>query len=112
MSKYNYLELTIGHVNKGNFNDFYCLEKVHIDLKSLSKDELVWIDPYNGHGTSNDKIAIKNYTDDYFIICEIKDNNITEAKYPIDFLYICSENFDNSSLLVSHIQFRKEKPKG
>ena len=108
ISKYNYLELMIGYVAKGNFNDFYYLEKLYLNLDEIVKDELVWIDPYNGKSKiNNNLIAVKYYTNDEYIILEKNADSIRETKYPIDYLYICSEKFDNDTLLVSHITFRK-----
>lgn len=110
MGKYKYLELSIYHVFKGDFNDSYYLETVYIDLNEIQKEELVWIDPYNKYSKINNTfIAIKNYTDEEYVILIKKENEIQELIYPIDFLLICSEDFDKSRLLASHIKFRMNK---
>lgn len=110
MRKYKYLELTIEHVFRANFNDSYYLETVYIDLNDLIKNELVWIDPYNKRSKFNNTyIAIKHYSDDKYVILEKRDGEIKEFEYPTDFTFICCEDFDKSVLLASHISFRKEK---
>ena len=42
-------------------------------------------------------------------ILEKIDNKIKEYTYSADFLHICSEDFDKSTILASHIQLRKTK---
>ena len=110
MREYKYLELTIEHVFRANFNDSYYLETIHLDLNDLVKKESVWLDPYNGRSKINNTfIAIKHYSDEEYVILKKQGEIIQEFKYPIDFMFICSEDFDKSVLLASHIRFRKEK---
>ena len=45
MQGYKYLELTIEHVFRANFNDSHYLETIHLDLNDLVKKESVWLDP-------------------------------------------------------------------
>lgn len=62
MKKYNYLEITIEYIYKANFNDSYYLETNYIKLDDFAKDELLWINPYNGRSKRNDTlIAIKHF---------------------------------------------------
>lgn len=60
---YKYLELTIQHFFKANFNDTYYLEKIYFDLDKIINDKIVWIDPYNNKSKNNNTfIAIKSYS--------------------------------------------------
>ena len=110
MGEYRYLELTIQYVFRGNFNDSYYLETVYLDLGDVVKEGLVWIDPYQGRSKKGDtKIAIQSCSDKAFVLLR-KQGDKTEAfTYPIDYLHICCEDFDDSKMLVSHIHVRKEK---
>lgn len=108
MEKYTHLELTIQYVFKANFNDSYYLETVCIELKDLEKDDLVWIDPFCGRSKiNNTSIAVKSYSDKEYIIFKKQGDKIQEFKHPINFTLICSEDFNDSLLLASHITFRK-----
>ena len=107
---YKYLELTIQHVFKANFNDTYYLETIYCNLDKLTNDKLVWINPYNNKSKINNTfIAIKSYSNYQITILEKIDNKIKEYTYSADFLHICSEDFDKSTILASHIQLRKTK---
>ena len=110
MGKYQYLEISIYHVARGNFNDAYYLESVYLDLKDLCGEEPVWIDPFCGRSKiCQTEIAVKSYSDEEYVILKKQGACIEEHRHPIDALFICSESFDESSLLASHICFRKEK---
>ncbi|MBE6632832.1 MAG: hypothetical protein E7620_00660 [Ruminococcaceae bacterium] len=110
MRKYKYLELTIEYVFKANFNDSYYLETLYLDLDDLIKDEFVWIDPYHKRSKLNDTlIAVKYVSDEEYVILQKQGESIQEFRSPIDSVFICSEDFDQSGLLASHIRFRKEK---
>lgn len=110
MRTYQYLELTIEYVFRANFNDSYYLEKIYLDLDDLIKDELVWIDPYHGRSRINDTlIAVKYCSDEEYILLEKHGDEIKEYKGSIDWIHTCSEDFDSSMLLASHLWFKKEK---
>ena len=110
MKKYKYLEITVEYIFRSNFNDSYYLETIYVDLNDLAKNGLVWIDPYNKRSKINNTfIAIEHYSDEEYVILEKQGEIVQESKRPIDSLFICSENFDESLLLASHIRFRKEK---
>lgn len=105
------LTLRVMHVFRANFNDTYFLEKVVIDLKDLNKDELTWIDPYNGKSKINNTlIALAYCSDDEYVILEktgevIKEHEERELYMDV----ICCEDFDDSVLLASHIGIQTKK---
>ena len=110
MEKYKYLELSVQYIFRANFNDSYYLETVYIDLDDIARDDTMWIDPYCGRSKiGNTYILVKSYSDEEYVIIKKQGNEINEFKYPVDSLFICSEDFDESMLLASHIKFRKSK---
>lgn len=111
VSRELYLTITIMHVFRANFNDTYYLDKVFFNLNDLNKEELTWIDPYNGRSKFNNTlIALAYCSDEGFVILE-KNNGIIKEHYERE-LYldvICSEPFDDSVFLASHISISTKK---
>ena len=107
---YKYLAFSIEYVFRANFNDTYYLETVYIDLEDLKNGELKWIDPYHGRGKQHKtQVALQSFSDTEYVLLERKDGVVKQRKLRIDDTYICCEDFDESRLLASHIDFRKEK---
>lgn len=110
-TEYRYLELTVMHVFRANFNDSYYHETIYIDLNDFNGDEPLWIDPYNGRSKTNETLISVEYCSDkeYVILEKNKDTVKASERRAISSLYICCEDYDSSMLLASHINFRKNK---
>ena len=102
------VEITVEYAFRANFNDSYYLETFNTSLNDIDKEELKWIDPYNGRSKlSNTSIAIKDCSDAEYTILENIDGVIRETKTPLHSSYICSEDYDKSMLLAAHIKITK-----
>lgn len=109
-NQYKYLAFSIQYVFRANFNDSYYLETVYVALEDLKKEGLKWIDPYHGRSKRNKtQVALKSYSDKEYVFLERTDGEIKEKTLQITDTYICCEDFNDSMLLASHINFKREK---
>lgn len=103
-TKNRYISIKIYRVFKANFNDSYFLDEYRVNVNTM-KDEIVWFDPFMGHSKINNvSAAIYSCSDDEITILEKRNNDIKEFKTEILLEHIICEDYDNSTMLASHIE--------
>ena len=106
-TKRKQLSITVEYVFKANFNDTYWLEKSDYNLEELDKENLTWIDPYNGRSKTNStQIALAYCSDEKFVILK-KENDIIKAE---EASVLCGcilcEDYNESMLLSARVDVR------
>ena len=106
-TKRKQFSITVEYVFRANFNDTYWLEKSDYSLEDLDKENLTWIDPYNGRSKTNGtQIALSYCSDEKFVILK-KENGVVKAEEASVLLgCILCEDYNESMLLSARIDVR------
>ena len=104
---YKSLLITVQQVFKASFNDTYWIEEKSINLDGLDREKLTWFDHYNGNSKQNTTlIAVAYCSDEKFVILEKQGDTVKEHETQSGMTCIISEDFNEYTLLASHIEMR------
>jgi hypothetical protein len=101
------ISITVEYVFKANFNDTYWLEKSDYNLEELDKENLTWIDPYNGRSKTNStQIALAYCSDEKFVILKKESGIIKAEEDSVLCGSILCEDYNESMLLSARVDVR------
>ena len=107
VSKRTRLSITIEYVFRASFNDTYWLEELNFDLCQLDRDQLTWIDPYNGRSKTNSMtVALLYCSDEKLVLLKNESGELKKEESNVFWGCTLCEDYDESMLLAAHIRLR------
>ena len=105
----NVLSITNEYVFRADFNDTYWLSEKELELSALDREELTWIDVYDGRSKNETKVAVLRSSDTELVILEKSGNNINEIKSDSFGQCTLCEDYDESMMLSARIKLKTKK---